>query len=260
MSLPDEYFYHGSMKRYTLLFGSLFNNIKIARFEGDSFDVQDIDFIRVPIKHQPGFMSVDDDREADEIKTQMILPQMTYVMGSPAPDEEGGATGNAIIHNDVVGVDGNRRIGTMKPIPYTFPFTLSIRTKTKNDLNQIVEQILPYFAPQMSVGIIDTPQGLDAYKERSVDLRTNILINLDTSSIDDEINESMDTQTYYTADLEFTLHGNLYKIMIDHPIIRRIVIKDGETIIVDESGDPFIDEFDTMSDSIENQDHRLGVK
>lgn len=192
----ENYFYHGSIRRYIGLFGSLFTNIVVKRSE-------DAEYIKVPIKYSNGnrYANVDqgDNREATRISR--IVPAMSFTLKTFYKDIS--RKTNAINRISHSSFDADGKKGFMYNfVPYNFIFELAILTKNIEDMLQIVEQIVPAFDPNITVTIEDIDNTL-------VDIEKNIAINLQEIDTDDNYDEDNKRMIHYR--LTFELKGFLYK-------------------------------------------------
>jgi hypothetical protein len=143
-------FYHGLVKKYVVLFGTLFNNITINRSDGTSDIAQTM---KVPIAYGPKekFLArveaLDNDEETKAISLPRIgfeLSQLTY-----APMRKIGTTQKIYSIDNIEGTNVNKTI--FNPVPYDLYFELFIIAKSEEDGLKIMEQILPYFTPEFTV-------------------------------------------------------------------------------------------------------------
>lgn len=132
-------FYNASIKKYTAIFGTLFNDIIIER-KNDSGVVEKS--FKVPIDYAPyqKFLTkLKQDPDLDK-PVAITLPRMTYEITAIEYDAE-----------NKVGNHGISRRGSSAaqytPVPYNIEFTLYVLTKYVEDGNKIVETILPFFRP-----------------------------------------------------------------------------------------------------------------
>ena len=145
LSVP---FYHGLLKKYVIVFGTLFNNLKIMR-QGDDGTIQSF---KVPINYGPRekFLArVEQNPQAGELSFR--LPRLGFEMTnfSYAPDRKL-STIKKIYQEEII----NGRKSYKKaysPVPYDIGFNLYVMTRTTEDATEIVEQILPYFTPEWTV-------------------------------------------------------------------------------------------------------------
>ena len=116
-----------------------------------------------------------------------------------------------------------RRLSYMR-VPYTYDFEVSIAAKTMEDSLLIIEQILPFFKPELSVTIND-------HKPLNIDTDVKIVIK-DTTKESTRL-DNFDTSDLIVWTLGFEAHGYLYS-----PVSARGVIL---TSIVDIFDDTDVD-------------------
>jgi hypothetical protein len=140
-------FYHGLIKKYVTLFGTLFNDITINRSDGTSNIAQSM---KIPISYGPKekFLArveaLDNDEEVKAISLPRIgfeLSQLTY-----APMRKIGTTRKIYDAENIEGTNVNKTV--FNPSPYDLYFELFIMAKNIEDGTKILEQILPYFTPE----------------------------------------------------------------------------------------------------------------
>lgn len=150
-------YYHGSIRRYITLFGTLFNDIFIRRYNAEGEMVK---LIKVPITYGPKdklMARVISDPNLD--RPQAIeLPYMSFELNAISYDapRKLNTVGRMVYRDDNKNVvDYN-----YNPVPYNLEFTLTIMVKNAEDGSKILEQILPYFTPDWtaSIRIIDDPE------------------------------------------------------------------------------------------------------
>ncbi len=148
------YFYHNVTRSVTAVFGSLFNDIDIIRKDNSGNVLKQE---RVPIAYGPRqkFLARIDEREdLDDTKVAIKLPRMSFELSGFAYD----ATRNLSKQcRDILTVeidtDTNTKTFLYSGTPYNLSYELNIYAKTSDDALQIVEQILPYFKPSITVTI-----------------------------------------------------------------------------------------------------------
>jgi hypothetical protein len=157
--------YHGLIKKYVVLFGTLFNNITINRSDGISETQQSM---KVPLAYgqKEKFLAraeaLVDDSEPKAISLPRIgfeLSQITY-----APLRKLGTTRKIYSVENVSGTNVNKAV--WNPVPYDMYFELFVLSKSIEDGTKIIEQILPYFTPEWTV----TAKILDNFPDYSIDL------------------------------------------------------------------------------------------
>ena len=94
-----------------------------------------------------------------------------------------------------------KRNTSYRRVPYTYDFELSIAAKTMTDSLAILEQILPFFKPDLSVTINDMD---------SLDIDTDIPVILRGVQKESTRNDAFDTLDLITWTLSFELKGYIY--------------------------------------------------
>lgn len=147
-------FYHGTLKKYVTLFGTLFNDIYINRAANAGV----IDTIKVPLLYGPR-EKVLARLEANPSLSQpvaMVLPRMSFEITtmSYAPTRKLQSVGRRV----AVGDDPSSLKYQYNPVPYDISFSLYIMIKNQEDGTQILEQILPYFTPELTTTVNILPE------------------------------------------------------------------------------------------------------
>lgn len=139
-------FYHELIRKYTIIFGTLFNQIDIKRDDGNEF--------RVPLAYGPTekYLSrLEGDPDIDrEIAIQ--LPRLSFEITSMSYASERKLNTKHKVFNEIVINNTKRNVKEVYvPVPYDIKFDLNIISKTLEDGHRILEQILPYFTPDWTV-------------------------------------------------------------------------------------------------------------
>jgi hypothetical protein len=151
--LGNSYFYNKSLKRVVAIFGTLFNNISVAKTIGGKMT----GIIRVPLAYGPRqkflarLASYDQNAAVD---VAVRLPRMSFEITSIAYDP---ATKLNKLNSTTYPVEGNsdERIKVYQSAPYILSMQLNIMARHQDDASQILEQILPYFCPDYTVTVKD---------------------------------------------------------------------------------------------------------
>lgn len=139
-------FYHGLIRRYVTVFGTMFNNMTVRRFNAAGAAVETI---KVPITYAPRdrmLARVNADPNLNK-PTAINLPVMGFEMVGMnyAPERKLGTVGPPVWSQNSSSGSVN---SIYNPVPYDIQFRLSIYANRSEDAHQIVEQILPYFTPE----------------------------------------------------------------------------------------------------------------
>lgn len=199
-------FYHATIKKMVVVFGNLFNDIYIRKFDASGAE---INRIKVPISYGPKqkFLARLDAGGNDQLNA-ITLPRMAFEMDSLTYDAERKL--NSLNTISYQGSSGELKY-TYAPVPYSFEFSLYIMVKSADDGTQILEQILPYFTPHFNVSVKEFPD-LDVVKDIPV-----ILQGLQQEDIYDG---DFEARRSIVWTLTFTMKGNMYGSVRDGKIIQ----------------------------------------
>jgi hypothetical protein len=195
-------FYNGTIRKYIILFGTLFNNIYINRTASSGKDARLVQTMRVPLSYGPKnkFLARVDQNPDLERAIAIVLPRMSFeiVSMSYAPERKL-QTINKMLKSDTA--DPAVLKYTYNPVPYDIQLQLSIMTKNADDGTKIVEQILPYFTPEWTTTINVIPE---------LDIKLDIPVILNSVSYNDDYASDFIQRRAITWDLNFTLKGYLF--------------------------------------------------
>jgi hypothetical protein len=189
--------YNHIIRKLTVGFGDLFSNITLVRYNPDLTEAER--FI-VPIAYAPKELYVqriEGDYNLDK-KVQMTLPRLSYEMTGMSYDStRKQITNTKNAYNTTSGV-----VAQYNPVPYNFNYSLYLYTRNIEDAHQIIEHILPYFAPDYTLKVNLIPE-LGIIKEIPVVLNTT---NFDITY---EGSRDSDTRTIIWT-LDFTVKGFIF--------------------------------------------------
>ncbi|QIG70821.1 tail sheath stabilization protein [Rhizobium phage RHph_I1_18] len=136
-------FRYDLIRKYVALFGSLFNDITISRFDDLGAKTQNF---KVPIAYGPRekYLGMTKQKPEDKIQS-IILPRMAFEITGYSYDSDRQADRFNKWFNE------GATAHTFELSPWDINFDLSIIVKNNIDGTRIVEQILPYFDPCYSV-------------------------------------------------------------------------------------------------------------
>lgn len=203
-------FYHSLIKKYVVIFGTLFNNIKIQRFDDTGAVSQNI---RVPIAYGPRekFLARAQANPTGVAVQSIQLPRIGFELTGIqyAPERKLQTTIATYSASNVEGNSVYRKV--YQPVPYDLDFTLSIIARTTEDATKIVEQILPYFTPEWT---------LSARLLENFDTVTDIPVILNSVSIEDDYDQEFKVRRTLIYTLRFTLKGYFYGPTTNAKIIK----------------------------------------
>jgi hypothetical protein len=203
-------FYNSLFKKYVVIFGTLFNNIKIERVNEAGVLEQSF---KVPVAYGPRekFLARIEDNPDASALTAIRLPRMAFEITSVNydPSRKLSTINKIASRREINGVNTYKKV--YNPAPYNLGFRLDIMVKTMEDGLRIVEQILPYFTPEWTV----SARLLTDY-----DNVTDIPIVLDNIEIDDSYASDFTARRVLTFSLSFTMKCYFYGPVTESKIIK----------------------------------------
>ena len=188
-------FYHGTIRKYVTLFGTLFNDIYISREQSDGT----ISTLKVPLTYGPkdkALARLDANPQLDN-PIAITLPRMGFEITSMSYD---GTRKLQTLQRNVKYGDG---VATRQyvPVPYNISFTLYIMVKNAEDGTKIIEQILPYFTPDWTPTVNLIPE---------MDLKYDVPIVLLNALPQDTYEGDFSQRRVLTWTLDFLLKGYIF--------------------------------------------------
>lgn len=149
------YFYNKRVRTSVSVFGSLFNNIHVLRTKQDGTVMSQV---KVPLSYAPkrNFMErLEEMSQGEEAERRVAikLPRMSFEITSMTYDAQRQLPKINSFTSSMEDADGAKRRRVYTGVPYNISFQLSVYAKSQDDALQIVEQILPYFAPQYTLSV-----------------------------------------------------------------------------------------------------------
>jgi hypothetical protein len=186
-------FHHNTLRKYVVLFGTVFNNIYVTRQNTAGETIQTL---KVPLSYGPKekFLARLEGNPDLDKKTAITVPRISFEMTT-------------------FQYDGERKLNTLnrkiknnkslyQPVPYNITFQMSIIVKNAEDGTKIVEQILPYFTPEWTASVHLIPSMEDD--------PWDIPIILNNISSEDTYEGNFDTRRAIIWTLDFTIKGYLF--------------------------------------------------
>jgi len=192
-------FYHSHLRKYVILFGTLFNDLVIERDDASANLVQTL---AVPISYGPAMKTlarVEQDANLNR-RASAILPRMSFEMTSMAYAPERKMTSTQRIYHQTTG-DAAGVKSVYNPVPYDIIFDLSIMVKNAEDGTRILEQILPFFTPDFTATIELIPE---------MELKQDIPIILQSVTSEDTYEGDFETRRAIIHTLSFVMKAYIY--------------------------------------------------
>lgn len=208
------FFFNDTMSIYTIAIGSLFNNLKVQRINKtkDPVEIKEID---VPLNYYNKMHWYYKTYKTFPDKTNInkVLPRMAFSLDNLNPDNDRQTNKFETLKFEG-DISRDVRDWCQTAVPYKFGFTLSIYTKFQTELNQLMEQVLPFFpAKSRDLHIKEVPI-LNIYRSVKVELTgLSPQINVDYSDNGHRVIQ---------FDMNFDLDGYLYPPIKEQKIIKYV--------------------------------------
>ena len=211
-----NYFYHERVRRSVAIFGKVFNDIYVLRKNSTGAVISTV---KVPLSYAPKAKFLDRIREQADLasgqRVALKLPRMSFEIVSYTydPTRQFQKTSNFM----QTGATADKRAKINTYVPYNITFQLNIYAKTQDDALQIVEQIMPYFAPQYNL----TMSPISAYP----DLKEDVPITLQSVDFADDFEGDVATRRTIIYTLTFEMKANFYGPIADKNVITKAIPK-----------------------------------
>jgi hypothetical protein len=191
-------YYHGSIRKYVITFGNMFNDIIIRRYDKTNTPIQ---VLNVPIAYGPKEKWLVRLREDPNLSKEVAISlprigfEITGMTYDPARRQQ------SVIRN----VAANTATGAMyyqyTPVPYNINFALYVMVRNADDAAQIIEQIIPFFGPEWTNSVRLIP---------NMNITMDIPTILNDVSIEDAYEGDFLTRRALIYTLTFTMKAYFY--------------------------------------------------
>tara|TARA_B100000902_G_scaffold395255_1_gene453434 strand:- start:4375 stop:5175 length:801 start_codon:yes stop_codon:yes gene_type:complete len=208
-----NHYYNETLRRLTIAFGQIFNNIII---QNKSSTGAVTSRIRVPLAYAPKekfLVRLDEQSNLDDRAFATTLPRMGFEITGLTYDASRKLT-RTQKHRIVKETDDGKTLNfNYTPVPYNIDFTLYSFTATAENGLMIIEQILPYFQPDLTVTVNMVPD---------MNIKRDIPIILNTVNYEDSYNGTFTQRRAVIYTLNFTAKTYLFGPMSNQKVIKKV--------------------------------------
>ena len=208
-------FYHETMRKIVVSFGTLFNNIQIVRKNSAGTIVQSM---KVPLAYGPQqkFLARLNADPSLGAKVAVTLPRLGFEMTGITYDPTRKLNRVQKFRKVKSSTDDSNKLDTQyMPVPYNINFTLYAMAKNSDDALQIVEQILPYFQPDYTLTINDMAD---------MGIKRDVPIILNDVSYEDNYQGDFTERRAIIYTLAFTSKFYLYGPVTSSSVIKTVQV------------------------------------
>ena len=203
-------YYHSIIRKYIIMFGTMFNDIDVQRFDKNGNRIQTI---RVPIAYGPKEkflvrLSQDPNFNKD---VAITLPRMSFEIASMNynPTRKLPSTQKNVY---TVETDKDKLKSQFVPVPFDIQMSLSVFVKNADDGVQILENILPFFTPEWTNTVHLIPE---------MGLKMDVPTIFNDISTEDTYEGDFTTRRALIHTLNFTIKGYLFGPVRTQGVIKR---------------------------------------
>ena len=204
-----QQFYHETIRKVIVAFGTMFNNISIVRKDNSGAIVQSM---KVPLAYGPRQKFLTRLRDDPDLAKQVAvtLPRIGFEIQNLTYDPSR-KLNRVQKFKKIKGSDSKRIDSQYMPVPYNLGIELYVLSKSSDDALQIVEQILPYFQPDYSITIHDMPD---------MSIKRDVPIILESINYTDDYQGEFESRRAIIYTLGFTAKFYLYGPVTSQKIIK----------------------------------------
>lgn len=207
-----QFDYHSAIRKYIIMFGNMFNDIDVVRYNNAGTAVQSI---RVPIAYGPKekFLArIRQDANIDrEVST--VLPRLSFEITGFSYDSSRQMNKQNRITS--IGSGNNSLRSGWAPAPYNIDISLYGMFANNEDAVQVVEQILPYFRPEWTNSVKIVP---------SLGIYVDVPTVLQGMSLEDTYEADFQTRRAIIYTFNFTVKGYIYGPVTNKGLITRTLV------------------------------------
>ena len=209
-----QQFYHETMRKVVVAFGTIFNNINIVRTNSSGAVVQSM---KVPLAYGPKQKFLTRLREDPNLnkKVALTLPRIGFEISGIAYDPSRKLNSIQKVKKTNTSAVGKTLSSQYMPVPYNMDFELVVMAKQSDDALQIVEQILPFFQPDYTITLNDNS---------AMGTTRDVPIILSNVTYADEYEGSFEDRRVLTYSLTFTAKFYLYGPVTDQKVIKSVQV------------------------------------
>ena len=204
--------YHSAIRKYIIMFGNMFNDIDVVRFNNAGNAVQTI---RVPIAYGPKEKFLARLRQDPDMAAYVAttLPRLSFEITGFNYDP----ARQMNKQNRITSISsGNNSLRSgFAPSPYSIDMSLYGMFANNEDAVQVVEQILPYFRPEWTNSVKIVP---------SLGIYVDVPTVLQGMTMEDTYEADFQTRRAIIYTFNFTVKGYIYGPVTNKGVITRTKI------------------------------------
>tara|TARA_B100000902_G_scaffold367350_1_gene389880 strand:- start:655 stop:1458 length:804 start_codon:yes stop_codon:yes gene_type:complete len=208
-----NYFYNEGLRRLTIAFGQIFNNITVQTTSSTGAVTKRI---RVPLAYAPKekFLArLEQQPSLDNREFAVTLPRIGFEIAGLEYDPTRKLNKVQKFRQVKEGEDGKVINYQYTPVPYNISYNLFCFTATAENGLQIVEQIVPFFQPDYTVTINMVP---------NLGIKRDVPIVLNSTRYEDSYDGAFTQRRAVIYTLNFTAKTYLFGPMSNQKVVKKV--------------------------------------
>ena len=208
-----QQFYHETIRKVIVAFGTTFNNIQLVRKDNDGNITQTM---KVPLAYGPRqkwLVRLNEDADLSK-QVAVTLPRIGFEIQNLSYDPAR-KLNRVQKFKKVKGSNSNRLDTQYMPVPYNLSVQLYVMAKQSDDALQIVEQILPFFQPDYTLTINDMAD---------MGIKRDVPIVLNDISYEDNYQGDFESRRAIIYTMAFTTKFYLYGPVTSTSVIKTVQV------------------------------------
>tara|TARA_B100001057_G_C22801606_1_gene931738 strand:- start:230 stop:1033 length:804 start_codon:yes stop_codon:yes gene_type:complete len=208
-----QYFYNEGLRRLTIAFGQIFNNITVQTTSSTGAVTKRM---RVPLAYAPKekFLArLEQQPSLDNREFAITLPRLGFEISALGYDPTRKLNKVQKFRQVKTGEDGKVLNYQYTPVPYNISYNLFCFTATAENGLQIVEQIVPFFQPDYTVTINMIPD---------LNIKRDVPIILNNVNYEDSYDGAFTNRRAVIYTLNFTAKTYLFGPMSNQKVVKKV--------------------------------------
>ncbi len=208
-----QYFYNEGLRRLTIAFGQIFNNITVQTTSSTGAVTKRM---RVPLAYAPKekFLArLEQQPSLDNREFAITLPRLGFEISGLGYDPTRKLNKVQKFRQVKTGEDGKVLNYQYTPVPYNISYNLFCFTATAENGLQIVEQIVPFFQPDYTVTINMIPD---------LNIKRDVPIILNNVNYEDSYDGAFTNRRAVIYTLNFTAKTYLFGPMSNQKVVKKV--------------------------------------
>ena len=208
-----QQFYHETIRKIIIAFGTTFNNIQLVRKDNDGNITQSM---KVPLAYGPQqkwLVRLNEDADLSK-QVAITLPRIGFEIQNMSYDPARKLNRVQKFKKIKTG-KSNTLESQFMPVPYNLSVQLYVMAKQSDDALQIVEQILPFFQPDYTLTINDMAD---------MGIKRDVPIVLNSISYEDNYQGDFETRRALIYTLDFSVKFYLYGPVTSSSVIKTVQV------------------------------------